>query len=365
MKKHRHKPTAYIIHILGILTKPQRRQAVIYLLGLIWIVKFRSMSRIAQEFGHNDVQGLHHFLRYSPQISQATQEASRTYTAECVKDADQMLLAIDDTPVERRGKHIEGLAVHHSAKGLIKGLCAVTAIVMARGQKLAWCIEAYYPKRCCPKETFESKVDIAVKIIEHARQSFKQPVTVLMDSWYACAPILTKIIEAQWNFVCAIKRNRKIIVNGRVAYVCNLAKGPRDYITIRLSAKRIMRVAKATVILPKVGVVALLICKHGTHETRFFISSLVKLSARQLVNLYRQRFEIEFFHRDIKQYLGFGEMFMRSHQAVQKHWTLVLIAYNAVTLLSPDGSQSFRRNMDCFRREVSLKNLRSLARASV
>jgi|GEM_PF-1644902 len=365
MKKHRRKPTAYIIHILSVLTKPQRRHAVIYLLGLVWMIKFRSINRIAEEFGHKDTDGLHHFLRHSVQASQATQEASRQYAAACIKDADHVLLAIDDTPVERKGKHIEGIGIHHSAKGLIKGLCAVTAIVMAGGKRLAWCIESYYPKSCCPKEIFESKVTIAVRIIERARQSFKQPVTVLMDSWYTCAPVLSKIIEAQWNFVAAIKQNRKVIVNGRVSHVCNLAKGPRDYMTIKLSAKRIMRVAKATVVLPKVGVVALLICKHGHHATRFFISSLVKLSARDLVKLYRQRFEIEFFHRDIKQYLGFGEMFMRSHHCVQKHWTLVLVAYNAVTLLSCEHSQSFRRNIDCFRRKVLLKDLQALARPSV
>jgi SRSO17 transposase len=365
MKKHRRKPTAYIIHILSILTKPQRKHATIYLLGLIWMIKFRSINRIAQEFGHKDTDGLHHFLRHSVQASHATQQASRKYTAKCIKDSDSILLAIDDTPIERKGKHIEGVGVHHSAKGLIKGLCAVTAIVMAGGKKFAWCIESYYPKSCCPKDVFESKVTIAVGIIERARQSLKQPVTVLMDSWYTCAPVLSKIIEAGWDFVAAIKQNRKVIVNGRVSHVRNLAKGPRDYMTIKLSAKRIMRVAKTTVILPKVGVVALLICKHSRHETRFFISSLVKLSARDLVKLYRQRFEIEFFHKDIKQYLGFGEMFMRSHHCVQKHWTLVLVAYNAVTLLSSEHSQSFRRNIDYFRRKISLKDLQALTRVSV
>lgn len=365
MKRHPNKKTAYIIHILRVLTKPQRRHAIIYLLGLIWMIKFRSINHIAKEFGNQDTDGLQHFLRHSTQASQATQEASGQYTAECIKDSEHVLLAIDDTPVERHGKHIEGVGIHHSAQGLIKGLCAVTAIVMAGGKKLAWAIESYYPKSCCPRDVFESKVTIAVGIIERARPLLKQPVTVLMDSWYACAPILSKIIEAQWNFVGAIKQNRKVIVHGRVSHVCNLAKGPRDYITIRLSAKRMMRVAKATVILPKVGVVALLICKHGHHETRFFISSLVKLSARELVKLYRQRFEIELFHRDIKQYLGFGEMFMRSHHCVQKHWTLVLVAYNAVTLVSAADSQSFRRNIDCFRRKVSLNDLQSLARISV
>ena len=166
MRKHRRKPTAYIIHILGVLTKPQRRHAVIYLLGLV--IKFRSINRIAQEFGHKDTDGLHHFLRHSAQASPATQEASREYMAECIKDADHVLVAIDDTPVERKGKHIEGVGIHHSAKGLIKGLCAVTAIVIAGGKRLAWCIESYYPKSCCPKDVFESKVTIAVGIIDRA-----------------------------------------------------------------------------------------------------------------------------------------------------------------------------------------------------
>lgn len=189
MKKHRRKPTVYFIHILNVLAKPQRRHAVVYLLGLVWMIKFRSINRIAQEFGHNDTNGLHHFLRHSTQASPATQEASREYTAACIKDTDHVLLAIDDTPVERKGKQIEGVGIHHSAKGLIKGLCAVTAIVMAGGKKFAWCIESYYPKSCCPKEISESKVTIAVGIIERARQSLKQPVTVLMDLVYLRAGV--------------------------------------------------------------------------------------------------------------------------------------------------------------------------------
>ena len=171
MKKHRRKPTAYIIHILDVLTKPQRKQAIIYLLGLVWMIKFRSIARIAQEFGHNDTDGLHHFLRHSPQTSAATQEASREQVAQALNDNEHVLLAIDDTPVQRHGKHIQGIGIHHSAKGLIKGLCAVTAIVMASGKKLAWCIESYYPKSCCPKDIFESKVTIAIGIIARARQS--------------------------------------------------------------------------------------------------------------------------------------------------------------------------------------------------
>lgn len=363
MKRHSNPATGYIIHILRVLTKPQRKRCVVYLLGLIRIIKFRSIKRIAEEFGRKDTDGLQHFIRHSAQASEAMQEASREYVRRSAADKDVVLI-IDDTPVARNGKHIEGMGIHHSAKGLIKGLCAVTAVVIAGGKKMAWAIEAYYPKSCCPKDVFESKVDLAIRIIDRAGELLNQPVTVLMDSWYACAPVLVRITQANWKFVAAVKQNRKIVVDGKMSCVRNLAKGPRDYITIRLSKKYVMQVAKRKVVLPKVGVVVLLICKHG-RETRFFISNFLEMSARNLVKLYRQRFEIEFFHKDIKQYLGFGEMFTRSHHCIQKHWTLVLVAYNAVALLSLSRSHSFRRSVDRFRHKISPKDILSLARISL
>jgi hypothetical protein len=34
----------------------------------------------------------------------------------------------------------------------------------------------------------------------------------------------------------------------------------------------------------------------------------------------------------LKQHLGFGELFVRKWRACQRHWTLCLIAYNALVL---------------------------------
>lgn len=71
-----------------------------------------------------------------------------------------------------------------------------------------------------------------------------------------------------------------------------------------------------------------------------------------MVLRYDERFEIEFFHRDVKQHLGFGELFVRSRHCAQKHWTLV--AYNLVLLTSRDAdNQSFRRKIERLRRHFS------------
>jgi len=358
MKKSQQIVTAYIIHILQVLTKPQKKQALIYLLGLIWLIKFRSIRQIAAAFGHKKTDSLQHFMRHSPQAQQQMQEASR----ECLSrriDRRQRLLVIDDTADARQGKHIEGLGVHHSGNGLVKGLCAVTAVLKTGPQTFAWAIRAYYPKKCCPVAEFQSKVQLAAEIIKETRRLLQGPVTVLIDAWYTCAPILGLIIEAQWYFVAAIKQNRKILVNGHLTYVRQLAKGPRNYTTVRLSRNRPLRVARCLVVLPKVGTVVLLVCKQGK-DVRFLISNHLDLSTKELVDLYRQRFAIEFFHKDIKQHLGFGETFVRSHTCVQTHWTLVVIAYNAIALLSSTQWHGFRRKIHRFRLTVTQNRLKHL-----
>lgn len=358
MKKSQQIVTAYIIHILQVLTKPQKKQALIYLLGLIWLVKFRSIRQIAAVFGHQKTDSLQHFMRHAPQGQPKMQEASQEYVSQRII-GQQALLMLDDTADARQGKHIEGMGIHHSGNGLVKGLCAVTAILKIGAETFAWAIRAYYPKKCCPVPEFQSKIQLAVEIIQQARRFLLGPVTVLMDSWYTCAPILKLIMQAQWYFVAAIKQNRKILVNGRLTHVRHLAKGPREYTTVRLSKNRPLRVARCLVVLPKVGTVALLICKQGK-ESRFLISNHLDCSTKDLVDLYRQRFAIEFFHKDIKQYLGFGETFVRSHSCVQKHWTLVVVAYNAIALLSHTQSYSFRRKIHRFRSTITQNRLKRL-----
>ena len=126
---------------------------------------------------------------------------------------------------------------------------------------------------------------------------------------------------------------------------------------MRLSKRRVFRVAKKIVLLPKVGMVALFICKHREH-TRFFISNDLGLKPGQMVLRYDERFEIEFFHRDIKQHLGFGELFVRSRHCAQKHWTLVALAYNLVLLMSREtDTRSFRRKIECLRRQLPARQI--------
>ena len=204
----------------------------------------------------------------------------------------------------------------------------------------------------CKAGTFKSKVQLAIEILTEAIQSLPVKPTVLMDAWYTCAPILNLIAQSKWTFLAAIKRNRLVEINGKKISLRHLAKGPRKCKTICASKKRCFRVAKLLVHLPKIGTVLLFISRSKKDGIRFFITNNLKMTESQMVALYLQRVWIETFHQDIKQHLGFGEVFMRSWDGVQTHWTLVGIAYNLIALWNGKRSRSFRQMIRHFRDAV-------------
>lgn len=154
------KISSYLGQILKVLTKPQRKYFLIYLVGLIWLVKFRSIREIASEFGRQNTDGLHHFLRYSSQKATDLEEANYSQIAQSVK-TEETIMVLDDSPCPRNGQHIEGIGFHHSIHGPIRGLCAVTVILKTGCQRLAWAIRGYRSKKNCPPEVFKSKVQLA------------------------------------------------------------------------------------------------------------------------------------------------------------------------------------------------------------
>jgi SRSO17 transposase len=350
-KKTPKKISSYLSNFLRVLSKPQRKYLPVYLAGLLFLVKFRSIREIAAEFGDANIDGLHQFLTASPKKVQRLQGENQRQIVES-ETSQETLLIIDDTPCPRNGKKIEGSGIHHGADGFIRGLCAVTSILKVGTQRLVWAIRGYRPKKTSPKGTFKSKVQIAIEILTEAIQTFPIKLTVLMDAWYACAPILNLIIQAGWNFLAAIKRNRIVEVNGKKTSLSRLAKGRRKYKTIRASKKRRFQVAKLLIHLPKIGTVLLFISK-SKDGVRFFITNNLKMTESQMVQLYLQRVWIETFHQDIKQHLGFGEVFMRSWDGVQTHWTLVGIAYNTIALWNGNRSRSFRQMIRHFRNSLS------------
>jgi SRSO17 transposase len=311
----------------GLSRKSWRKNAADYILGLIILVRFRAIAEIARCTFGGAVDTAQHFIHDSPWSPSILQEEMQKELAARF-GGKSLYLIIDDTPVKRDGKHIEGLGVHHGPDGLAKGLCAVTSVIRIGTRTYAWAVVGYRPKKSAHPGEFKTKIEIAHDILKSAR-ILGENVTVLFDSWYSCETLLNYMAENSLRYVAAIKSNRVIYIGNRKHGVSNLAKGPRKYRRIRLSKKRTVYAAKRIVSLKGIGNVALFITKIGG-KTKFLISNDLGLSEEEAVRTYAERFAIETFHRDIKQHLGFGELWMRSWQGVQKHWTLCMAAFNSL-----------------------------------
>lgn len=130
MKVFSQSAQTYITAVAGVLSRPQKFHALVYLAGLIWLIKFRSIQTMARHFGGGNTDGLGHFIRHATDRPAQMADASQDFVAQRVRGQDISLI-IDDTMCPRDGKKIEGIGTHHSGDGLIKGLCAVTAVVRA------------------------------------------------------------------------------------------------------------------------------------------------------------------------------------------------------------------------------------------
>lgn len=311
----------------GLSRKSWRKNAADYILGLIILVRFRAIAEIARCTYGGAVDTAQHFIHDSPWSPSILQEEMQKELAARFS-GKSLYLIIDDTPVKRDGKYIEGLGVHHGPDGLAKGLCSVTSVIRIDKRTFAWAVVGYRPKKTAPPGEFKTKIEIAHDILESAA-ILGENVTVLFDSWYSCETLFNYISENSWRYVAAIKSNRVIYIGNRRHSASNLAKGPRKYRRVRLSKKRTVYAAKCIVSLKGIENVALFITKIGGN-TKFLISNDLALSEEEAVRMYAERFAIETFHRDIKQHLGFGELWMRSWQGVQKHWTLCMAAYNSL-----------------------------------
>lgn len=331
--------SAKIGQFLQFFSKSQRKHFIVYLLGLILMMKFRSIKAISKEYSKNDPSVLNHFITDSPWDEKAlTVECQKIiYTEE---RRQKTFLIIDDTPIERNGKEIEGIGVHHGAKGLVRGHCCVTSSIVSGKDKFIWDIREYVPKCASIVGEFKSKVKIACDIISDAELP-ESKITVMFDSWYTNKKVIEAVNNRKWRYIAGVKRNRKIYIDGRLSRVSHLAKGGRKYIAV-VCGKNKFKVSARTANIPAIGRVVIYIVKSKRMGTRYLVSNDLHLSPEEAVKAYANRFWIETEHREMKQYFGLNELFLRKFRGVQRHCALVGCAYNIVQFIKRDAARHKR-----------------------
>jgi len=333
-----------------VLSKPQLVHFRVYLLGLVLYVGIHWLSRLHECVGHSrDYTCFTRFVSEAPWSRPELEREWRGYLnrhARRVRDSLHrrakgqpvpVYLLIDDTLNPKRGQGMAWVGRHysHSEQQVIWGHCLVSALLIIGDLVLPWDLALYKKKSDCQAAgvPFYSKLDLTSEMIRHYQPWPDTKVYVMMDRWYTSNNLLKTIAkERGFEILCALKSNRNLYYGHNQAqakvYAAALSQTQFDAETI---AQRTYRLHQLEASLSN-GVKGRLVVSrswYGQTETTFFLFCTdLALTARQIVETYRRRWEIETFYRNAKQLLGLSDYQLRHEEAILRHYLFVFMIYS-------------------------------------
>jgi SRSO17 transposase len=248
----------------------------------------------------------------------------------------KVYLIIDDSLVEKTGKQMEGVAKHSSHKDnnkLVLGHVWVTAQLVVAGYSypLDWAV--YRRQSECEQSgsRFISKPDITYNMIQ-AYQPLPDTQTVVMtDSWYVSQDILALCKQRAFQFIGAVKSNRKVKIGFHNQQVKQwrdvLPKSRLERVKVKDSYYKVWTPSQIGTLSCAQTVKLLVNRRIGVKKWHYLISTDLSLSAQAILASYFIRWEVENFYRAAKQILGWGDYQMRDLVAIENHVLLMMVTH--------------------------------------
>ena len=246
------------------------------------------------------------------------------------------VLIVDDTLIEKTGKHMDGVGYlfdHCKGKSI---LChdIVSTYYHNGEQQVPLYFIPYVKEEIAGQYDlwFKTKIQIALDLL---RMSLMQvhPEVVVFDAWYMSKELVDFLNSRDLTWASQAKSNRLIQVDDEwislTSCVRDIPKQAFTHIDKPVGEQRFKWMFETTVMLKHVGLVKLVILRErkNSKTCTFLVSNDINLDGMQILKYYKNRWSIEVFHRDCKQHLGMGEYQVRKLDAVVIHLHLVFLAY--------------------------------------
>lgn len=219
------------------------------------------------------------------------------------------VLILDDTVFEKRWSR-ENPLVHRlwsgAEKRVVAGIGLTTLLWTAMGEHLPLDYRVY-----AASLDGKTKLDHAEEMLASAKQRGLTPTHVLMDAVYTKLSTLKAIRAHEWHWVATLKKNR--VVNTR-QHLEDL-RIPAEGRVVHLRGYGPIKVFRSARTSTSAGYL-------GTDD--------LTLSADAAESLFGARWEIEEFHRGLKQTTGVAECAARIPQAQRTHIATALLAFLAL-----------------------------------
>jgi hypothetical protein len=200
-------------------------------------------------------------------------------------------------------------------------------------------------------EQFQTKIALAIDLVEEAIRRKVPCGVVVFDAWYLAEDLVRVLARRRKDWISILKTNRgletasfqlrdangwplklpgpHIAVEALVSLIPAHAYRP---VTIREQTYGCFTLGVRIPTLGKVRIVVSFEHEQLTGRYVVLVTNRVDWSAAKIISMYLQRWPTETFYQDSKGHLGFNEYRMRSAEAIGKHWCLVFVAYSLLHL---------------------------------
>jgi hypothetical protein len=292
------------------------------------------------------------------------------------KYGEHRLLIIDDTVEPKRGKLIEGSCKYVWSNKEHRSINAINIVslnyadshstfqldfaIKMNGSKrldisefttkLHHCSNAYKRK----SETIKGKNTLAVEMLERALDNGVEADYLLVDSWYAKPDFIKQADELGMPVIARVPNNELIwnfkgkhkTINSIYNNLKNIRKKQSGKHG-KISYKYFDKIVEHSVL----GYVKLVFL-HTGKDLLVFISTDIHLSAKEILETYKKRWNIEQGYKDLRNLFGLGKEENRIYEALIAKITLSMFAYNIVSYINrirhePQTLGELFRDLEC------------------
>ena len=244
---------------------------------------------------------------------------------------------LDDTILEKTGRataYVRKL-YDHAKQQFVHGISYVQLLYVDGNKQypLFFGIHAKRGRKPSPQRERTApigKLAIALKTITQALDCGYRPKAVVFDGWYAAVCFLRALRRLQLPFVSRLSSARILLVGNRKVKAKDLSPNigcARYYRQLKVRAFAL------TATLPNYGLVQVVVFKQRRKKPVIVFTDLLDADPTTVIELYRQRWAIESWFREIKQRYGLDAFQHRTPARIIAHLALTLLSYLLVVLL--------------------------------
>jgi len=202
----------------------------------------------------------------------------------------------------------------------------------------------------------QTKLEKAFSLLKDAQKRGFKASTLLMDSWFCFNSFIVKIVnDRKLQVICQLKHlprpNKYFYANKR--YTLNALYTQIAKPKLRMVKKYHFRQAAITVNIPETNVKLKIVFVQNDDKWHAFASTNIKLSAKDILEAYSQRWSIEVFFKNCKQHLNYGKEQMSNLDSIIACDALVLMRYAILTYIAAKENAKFYTTFDSLRDQNS------------